>query len=150
MSDPSDQAKRERMESLYLSFRRSFPDVLELTPEELRALMEKEQVVLVDVRSEKEQKVSMIPGAISFRQFEQDESAHEGATVVAYCTIGGRSGKFAKRLHDKGWKVFNLRGSLLGWTHAGGALDCDEGPTRRVHVFRSKFSLAPESYEPVW
>jgi hypothetical protein len=92
----------------------------------------------------------MIPGAISYRQFEREAAAHAGATVVTYCTIGGRSGKLAKQLHDGGWKVFNLKGSLLGWTHSGGALACDEGPTRRIHVFRSKFDLAPEGYEPVW
>ena len=146
----SDQVKRDRMESLYLACKRSFPDVPEMSAAELRPLLESGEIVLVDVRSEKEQRVSMIPGAISFREFERDETVHEGATVVTYCTIGWRSGKYAKKLHERGWKVYNLKGAILAWTHEQGALVNDEGPTRKLHVSRSKFDVAPEGYEPVW
>jgi rhodanese-related sulfurtransferase len=138
------------VESLYLDFKRKFPDVPEISVARLRVLLDKGEVVLVDARSEKEQAVSRIPGAISVRDFERDVAAHEDETVVTYCTIGGRSGKFARTLLERGFEVYNLEGSILGWTHERGALVGEDGPTRRLHVFRSKYDLAPRDYEAVW
>ena len=40
-------------------------------------------------------------------------------------------------------------GSLI-WTLAGGALENDEGPTKKVHTNSKKFNLAGEGYEAVW
>ena len=57
---------------------------------------------------------------------------------------------YAKDLQAKGWKVFNLKGAILAWTHAGGPLVDPEGPTRRVHVYSSRFNLVAEGYDAVW
>jgi rhodanese-related sulfurtransferase len=146
----SDEVKRHRIESIYQASKRFFPGVPELTPEELRDLQEKERVVLVDVRSRKERAVSIIPGAISSRDFEHDATAHGGTTLVIYCTIGVRSGLYAKKLQSRGWKAFNLKGAILAWTHSGGALVNEGSPTLKVHVGGRKFDLAADGYEPVW
>ena len=92
----------------------------------------------------------MSRGAIAASDSEENRQSYEGATVVTYCTIGGRSGKYAKGLVDAGVKAFNLRGAILAWTHAGGDLVDTEGPTRRVHVHGRKFDLTADGYEPVW
>ncbi len=128
----------------------ALPGVPELTADELRQLQSKQEIVLVDVRTPDEQVVSMIPGAITATEFEDNRRSYEGATVVTYCTIGGRSGKYAKGLVDAGVKAFNLRGAILAWTHAGGDLVDTEGPTRRVHVHGRKMNLTADGYEPVW
>ena len=128
----------------------SLPGVPELTVDELRQLQSQEEIVLVDVRTPDEQVVSMIPGAITATEFEDNRRSYEGATVVTYCTIGGRSGKYAKGLVDAGVKAFNLRGAILAWTHAGGDLVDTEAPTRRVHVHGRRFDLTADGYEPVW
>ncbi|MCA9573435.1 MAG: tetratricopeptide repeat protein, partial [Myxococcales bacterium] len=84
---------------------------------------------VVDVREPAEQAVSMIPGAIPATTFEAHPEDYAGKEVVAYCTIGYRSGQWAKAWRAKGVDVRNLKGSLLLWTHAGGALVHDGAPT---------------------
>ncbi len=146
----SDQAKREKIESMYEKARRAFPDIQEVTAEELQNLLREGDIVLVDVRTPEEQAVSMIPGAITARQFEDNIEDHEGATVVSYCTIGGRSGRYTQELAARGVKALNFKGAILAWTLAGGARECAAGPTRKVHVHGRKFDLTAEGYEPVW
>ena len=57
-----------------------------------------ESIVLVDVRSESENSVSVIPGAITKAQYEADPKKFAGKTAVCYCLSGGRSGKYVKQL----------------------------------------------------
>ncbi len=150
MTMTSDEDSRLRIEAIYEQSRASFPGVPELTVDELRSLQSKEKVLLVDVRTPAEQAVSMIPGAISAREFQDNRQSYEGATIVPYCTVGHRSGLFAQDLHAAGMNVFNLKGAILAWTHGGGELIDAEGPTRRVHVHGRKFALVSAAYEPVW
>ena len=102
MAAQSDQEKRVKIEALYERARASFAGIPELTVDELRALQARENVQLVDVRTPDEQVVSMIPGAITAREFEDNRKSYEGAIVVTYCTIGGRSGKYAGQLVAEG------------------------------------------------
>ncbi len=150
MAAQSDQEKRVKIEALYERARASFAGIPELTVDELRALQAQENVQLVDVRTPDEQVVSMIPGAITAREFQDNRKSYEGAIVVTYCTIGGRSGKYAGQLVAEGVKAFNLKGAILAWTHGGGELVDTEGATKRVHVHDRKFALTAEGYEPVW
>ncbi len=150
MTTNADEDNKRRIEAIYEKSRAQFPGVPEVTVDELRALQSKENVVLVDVRTPAEQVVSMIPGAITAKDFQDNRQSYEGATIVTYCTVGGRSGLFAQDLHAAGKKVFNLKGAILAWTHGGGELIDAEGPTRRVHVHGRKFALVAAGYEPVW
>ncbi len=145
-----DYRKRQTIESLYETSKQHFPGVPEIVPQELQTLQDNGRVLLVDVRRPDEQAVSMLPGAITKKEFEQRSEEFEGATVVTYCTLGHRSGLYAKRLQAKGWRVHNLKGSILAWTHAGGELVDGEGPTQRVHVCGPSWDLAADGYEPVW
>ena len=142
--------KLEKIESMYQSSKRHFPDVPEVTPKELQRLRSEQKVVVVDVRSPEEQAVSMISGAVTAQHFEKNWKEYEGATVVAYCTTGHRSGLFARDLQAMGWNAFNLKGAILGWTHGGGELVNAEGPTRKVHVYNRQCNLVAEGYEGVW
>ena len=148
----SDEEKRERIETLYRKYERKFPEVEGITASELDAnLKEGREVVLVDVRKPEEQAVSMIPGAITQQEFEQQQDSLRDKTIVTYCTAGYRSGLYAKKLEKKGWQVLNLEGSLLSWTHAGGPLADSHGePTKRLHVYSADWSLEASDYDPVW
>jgi len=148
VAERTDEQKFREIEKM--SGKVSLPGVPELTVAELRQLQSQQEIVLVDVRTPDEQVVSMIPGAITASEFEDNRRSYQDATVVTYCTIGGRSGRFAKGLVDAGVKAFNLRGAILAWTHAGGELVDTEGPTRRVHVHGRKFDLTADGYESVW
>jgi rhodanese-related sulfurtransferase len=148
----TDEQKRERIDSLYKKYTRKFPQVSGVTAVELKAELEAgDEPLLVDVRKPEEQAVSMIPGAITQKDFERRQDSFRGQPVVTYCTAGYRSGLYAKKLKKKGWQVRNLEGSLLAWTHAGGPLvDSDGQATRRVHVYSADWSLEAGTYEPVW
>lgn len=146
----SNIEKRQQLETAYAGARARFPEVAEITAEELMQRHPDPDLVLVDVREEAERVVSMIPGAITAARFEQEMDQHTGKTIVPYCTIGGRSGRYSQALAARGWNVLNFRGSILAWTHAGGELVNNEGPTRRVHTHSKRMNLVAEGYEGIW
>ena len=147
----SDQEKQEKIESMYEGAKRNFPDVPEMTVEQVQERQAAgEDVVLVDVRTPEEQETSMIPGAITREQFEADPSKHEGKPVVCYCTIGGRSGQYAQQLREQGVDAYNMPGAVLAWSHTGGELVNAEGKTNKVHTHSAKFNLVAGGYEGVW
>jgi rhodanese-related sulfurtransferase len=146
-----DAEKRARIDELYESYRSDFPDASEMTVETLVGkLAGAEPPVLVDVRSDDEREVSTLPGAISKKEFEKNPDRFAGREVVAYCTIGFRSGKYTEELIKKGWNAHNLRGSIVSWTHVGGELEQGGSATRRVHVYGKPWNLVAEGYEAVW
>ncbi|MEP0426885.1 rhodanese-like domain-containing protein [Rhodopirellula bahusiensis] len=109
----------------------------------------KPNFVLVDVRSEKEVNVSVIPGAITKSMYEKDDARYQGKLVIAYCTVGGRSGAYAEQLTRKGVKVQNYKGSILKWVDAGLPLVTLDGrPTNRVHTYSDRYRI-PDKYEQV-
>ncbi len=145
-----NEGKRQRLTELYEGFRGKFEGVPEVTVDDYAALAESEPVVLVDVRTDVEREVSMIPGAISADEFEARKAELDGSTVVPYCTVGYRSGLYARELQQEGWRVANMVGSIVAWTYNGGSLVNAEGETRRVHVAGPQWSFAADGYEPVW
>jgi len=105
--------------------------------------------VLVDVRSAEERAVSGLEGAISVEEYEA--GGWEARTVVAYCTVGERSGRFARELRARGGDARNLRGGVLSWAHEGGSVVSADGrPTRRVHVYGPRWDLLPRGWEGVY
>ncbi|QDV70467.1 hypothetical protein Poly24_41910 [Rosistilla carotiformis] len=105
--------------------------------------------VVVDVRSEAEVNVSVIPGAITKAEYEKNRQQYQGRTVISYCTVGGRSGKYAAQLAKEGVDVKNYKGSILKWVDAKLPLVTLEGqPTNRVHTYSDRYSV-PAEYEQV-
>lgn len=108
-----------------------------------------QSAVLVDVREPEEQRVSMLPGAITQQQFELSGDRYRGVLVVPYCTIGLRSGLYARELQAQGYRVRNLAGSALAWAHAGRPFSSAGRPSQRMHVFGADWNLLPSGYEGV-
>jgi rhodanese-related sulfurtransferase len=105
--------------------------------------------VLVDVRSDEEVNVSVIPGAITKADYEKEPNKYSGQLVIPYCTVGGRSGAYSKQLVAKGIKVKNYKGSILEWVAAELPLVTLEGkPTNRVHTVSDRYRV-PKNYEQV-
>lgn len=103
--------------------------------------------VLVDVRSAEERAVSRIPGAITQQEYEDHTEELAGRTVVAYCTVGGRSYLFARKLVARGVDAMNYRDSILGWCRAGLPLETPSGkPTNAVHPYWRIFHV-PRQYD---
>ena len=105
--------------------------------------------VLVDVRSDKEINVSVIPGAITKAEYEKNAAKHRDKLIIPYCTVGGRSGAYAKQLAGQGVKVKNYEGSILKWVDAGLPLVTLDGqPTNRVHTYSNRYRIPP-AYQQV-
>ena len=69
-SELTEAEKRERIDILYEGYRADFPTVPEITVDDLRGRLSGSDVpVLIDVRAEEEQRVSILPGAISREEF---------------------------------------------------------------------------------
>ena len=106
--------------------------------------------VLVDVRSQEEVNVSVIPGAIPKTEYEKNRDRYRGRTVIAYCTVGGRSARYANELKKSGVPVKNFKGSILQWVGAELPLVTLDGkPTHRVHTYSDRYKV-PAKYEAVW
>ena len=149
--DMSAADARKIIEEKYAGLRSAFSELPDISAEELIDVLSRDDVVVVDVRSEAERLVSMIPGALSMEKFEADRERYRSYTVVAQCTVGYRSGKYGKTLAQDGFEVRNLAGGILAWTCAGGPLVGPTGnPTVRVHVYGSSWNVLPPGYEATW
>ena len=110
---------------------------------------QQDQFVVVDVRSKAETDVSMIPGAITKSEFEESAREHQGKTIIVYCTVGVRSGKYAAKLNQKGWEARNYKGSILDWCQRELLLKTRDGKkTNQVHTYSAWYSV-PQNYVAV-
>ena len=133
MNQKNNKSNLEKSQEMSHFYHSKFDDIPTLTSEYY--LLHKDSYLLVDVRSQAEQNVSMIPNAITLEQFEsrmkkrqrnaflnsgENHFDHDTQTVVTYCTIGYRSGLEGRRLRDEynlHGKVMNLDG-IVCYTHA--------------------------------
>lgn len=146
----SDLEKRQQIETMYADYAHKFPEVKSISVQELKQLQQQQEVILVDVRSPEERAVSIIPGSIDQAEFESNLEQYRQSLVVAYCTIGYRSGRYAQKMLQQGVTIINLKGSLLAWSHEGEELLNKAGKTNKVHVFGRKWNLVADNYQPVW
>lgn len=146
----SDGAKVRRIDAMYASYKKSFPQVPDLSAAEVLKRMTQEKVTFVDIRKDKEQVVSTLPGAVAHKEFLKNPSAYANNLIIGYCTISYRSGKLARKLKKKGIRMINLRGGILAWLHAGGKVYHNGEPVKKVHVYGRKWNLAPTGYKAVW
>jgi sodium/bile acid cotransporter 7 len=148
----TDTEKLSRIERMTADYRSDFPRARGVTIEKFLAWRaQRGDVVLVDVRDANERAVSTIPGAITREEFGTRKAEFSRRPVVAYCTIGYRSGEYAQALLDEGVDAYNLEGSILAWVHAGQPVNDAQGnATRRVHTYGAQWALLPEGYEAVY
>ena len=143
----TDYDKREEVTLLYEVYRtKSFRGIEDISPEEI-LLDSNDNYVFVDIREENEKNISIIPGAISFDNFEKDVEDYLDKKIIAYCTIGNRSGQYVKVLDNKNIDAYNLIGGILLWVHDGGEVVSPAGNiTKKVHVSRPRWNLLPKGY----
>jgi rhodanese-related sulfurtransferase len=150
MAPPQDQLRQQAVQELYENYKKNFPGVPEVTPEEAMKLQQAGQAVFVDVRPLTERRVSKLPEAVAVGDFLTCPDSYQGKTVIAYDTVGYRSGLFVEKMRRQGITIANLKGGLLGWLHAGGKIyDSGGRETRRVHIYGCMWNYAPGCCEAV-
>jgi rhodanese-related sulfurtransferase len=122
-----------------------FPEVKRITPAELAAWLQdvkRAPPVLLDVRTVAEYEVSHLqraqrvqPGSpASVLQLPKDRP------IVTYCSIGYRSGAFARTLDRAGFThVLNLEGSIFKWANEGRPVYHDERQVKKVHPYNERW-----------
>lgn len=146
----TDAEKKRRIETMIGEFEHKW-NVPQIDAAAAQHALKDANTVLLDVREEKELKVSTIPGAITKRDFEKNPDAYKTKKIIVYCTIGYRSAWYAARFNKRGYQMHNLRGSLLLWAHANGPLVNTQGePTRRLHVYGRDWDLLPTGYQSTY
>jgi rhodanese-related sulfurtransferase len=107
--------------------------------------------IIVDVRTEVERSVSVIPASVSMRAFRERIEHYEGQPVLVYCTVGCRSAGAAQSLQEIGVEVYNLWGGVIDWAREGGDFCTLSGqPTKSVHTHGKRWNLLPSGYKAVW
>jgi rhodanese-related sulfurtransferase len=108
-----------------------------ISPQDAKALIERGQALVVDVRDGLEvQATGKVRGAkhvsrgmLEFRADPDspsyDQSFDRDKTVIVYCASGGRAALAGKTLKDMGYKDVRNLGGFKGWADSGGAVDKD-------------------------
>jgi len=106
----------------------NLPEITLINPEEMKLLLEEEEVQLVDVRTVKEFNEHYIEGAENI-VFDDNfdlklDSLDKEKPVVVYCRKGRRSAKCAEILQKKGFKkIYDLKGGITQWMKDGNAVE---------------------------
>jgi len=136
LQDPDATRHREILDQMMEHNRRAFPEVDVIDVAKVIPLMKQNDLVIVDVRSDAERKVSIIPGAVSAAEFERNIGKHVGKSVVCYCTIGYRSAEYAQSMKRRGIQITSFNGSIIAWCQAGQNLTTADGrETKQVHIY---------------
>ena len=109
--------------------------VPKISPQDATALIQRGQVLVVDVRDGLEiQNTGKVQGAkhvargmLEFRADPDspyyDKEFSRDKTVIVYCASGGRSALAGKTLQDMGYKDVRNLGGFKDWVENGGAVD---------------------------
>lgn len=93
----------------------------EITTAELKILIAKESIQLVDVRTPEEHKEGVIKTAELINYFDTDfvaqiiKKVNKDKPVYLYCRSGNRSGSAAELLRREGFKAINIVGGYNQW-----------------------------------
>ncbi|HEX3317814.1 MAG TPA: rhodanese-like domain-containing protein [Solirubrobacteraceae bacterium] len=94
----------------------------DLSPEQVKALLDEGAIQLVDVREDHEWEAGRIGGA---RHIEMAHLSGEAASidretpVVFSCRVGSRSAMAAQAFRASGYDAYNLGGGLVAWAASG-------------------------------
>ena len=92
-----------------------------ITTLELKELLFKDNIQLIDVRTQREVKQGVIETALFIDFFDKDflikvnSKLNKKTAVYLYCRSGNRSGKATKILLENGFEVYNVLGGYTKW-----------------------------------
>lgn len=103
--------------------RRRLSGVQEVGPHEATRLLNYENAIMVDMRSDKEYRDGHIVNAIHVPASNDGNPGNfdkfRDRPLIVYCRSGQQSVKLCNRLHKQGFTpVYNLKGGVLAWQQA--------------------------------
>ena len=128
---------------VYRQIAQDFPSVREITTTELHQRLQREDVVIIDVRTTEEFQVSHLKSAkhyTALAEIIKDYRADQ--EVVVYCSVGYRSAKIVQALQNHGFEnVYNLRGSIFMWANQAYPVYQAHKEVFKVHPYNSVWGL---------
>jgi rhodanese-related sulfurtransferase len=100
------------------------------TPQELAALLAREEIQLIDVRQPHEHEAGRIAGDRHVELTllsEQADTIDRDRPVVFYCRSGSRSALASQAFRGAGFDAHNMLGGLLEWQAGGLPLEPADG-----------------------
>jgi rhodanese-related sulfurtransferase len=93
------------------------------TPDEVKSAFEKDEIVLIDVRTPQEFNMERIEGALlsPMQAFQpRHMPSQSGKRIVFHCGSGVRSSKVAKQCLEAGFdRIAHMKGGFGAWKEAG-------------------------------
>jgi len=126
-----------------------------MTVEDLKKVLNKKDVMILDAREPKEYSVSHITKAVpvGYKRFNLQQTLKKipaNQKVVVYCSVGYRSGKIVEKLRENGIEAYNLKGGVFGWVNSGNeVVDTNSKKTKRIHGYNKSWSKWIKAGEPV-
>ncbi|MGC8830127.1 MAG: rhodanese-like domain-containing protein [Verrucomicrobiia bacterium] len=108
-----------------LSIGAASSNIVNLTVEEFESLLKEKDVVVLDVRTEKEFSQSHIKNAINIDYLKSDFATRisqldKNKKYLVYCATGGRSAAACNEMEKLDFKnCFNLKGGFSAWKRSG-------------------------------
>lgn len=108
--------------------------------------MNKNEVFVLDIREDKEFKVSHLKNArnVGYIWFDMRKiyDIPRDADIVVYCSVGFRSEKIGKKLINAGYKnVYNLYGGIFEWVNSGQPVYKLNGvQTSEIHTYNKAWA----------
>jgi rhodanese-related sulfurtransferase len=130
--------------------RREFPHVQRITTAELAQWLHdrsRPAPLLLDVRTSAEFDVSHLAGAKHIEPGASPSAvrAAKDQPIVTYCSVGYRSGAFARKLMEAGHtNVANLEGSIFRWANEGRPIVSGARMAEKVHPYNGTWGLLLE------
>jgi rhodanese-related sulfurtransferase len=100
----------------------------DLTPKQVKELMDSGEADLIDVREPYEWEAGRIPGAQHIeleRLASRAETIPQDRNVIFMCRLGVRSAMAMQAFRASGWSAYHLAGGIQAWADAGLPLEPD-------------------------
>ena len=99
-----------------------FDSEFDLAPAEVAARMERDEMLLVDVREDYEWEAGRVPGSqhIEMERIAEAAGSLPADRPVAFlCLAGMRSGMVARAFRAAGYEAYNVNGGFRAWVMEG-------------------------------
>ena len=129
-----------------------------ISVEQLKAIQQKDSVILLDAREPEEFQVSHLKNAsyVGYKDFSAEEIQQQfpdkDQPIVVYCSLGVRSEKIGEKLQELGYKnIQNLYGGIFEWKNNNYPVFTSENKeTNKVHAYSRRWSKWLKNAEKVY
>ena len=129
-----------------------------ISVEQLKAIQQKDSVILFDAREPEEFQVSHLKNVsyVGYKDFSAEEIQQQfpdkDQPIVVYCSLGVRSEKIGEKLQELGYKnIQNLYGGIFEWKNNNYPVFTSENKeTNKVHAYSRRWSKWLKNAEKVY